>query len=71
MERAAHDGYIQCDAGRIDVRDPRHDPTDFLAVFGCAIGGTFKYKRVDLPPALRGVKPTQGWGPDLPPGTVP
>ena len=70
VERAARDGHILDEAGRIDVRDPRHDPADFLAVFRYEIGGTFKFERVDLPPALRGVKPTQGWRPDLPPGTV-
>ena len=70
MEKAARDGHILDEMGRLDVRDPRHDPADFLAVFDYAIGGVFKFERADLPPALRGVESTPWWRPDLPPGTV-
>ena len=59
MEKAVHDGYLSTEGSWVDVRDPRHDPADFLAVLRWAIG-TRTFKRVVLPPALRGVEPTHG-----------
>ena len=70
VERAACDGHILDEAGRLDVRDPRHDPADFLAVLGYAIGGGYDFERLDLPPALRRVEWTPWHRPDPPPGTV-
>lgn len=53
-------GHLLDEKGRLDLRDPRHDPADFLAVLEEAFGGgSFRYREeVRLPQALRGVEPT-------------
>lgn len=70
MERAERDGHLLSEGGRLDVRDPRHDAADFLALLMWEVGGDFKFRRVVLPPALRGVEPTRGRAPPYREGVV-
>ena len=58
LEEAERDGYLLSEGCRLEVRDPRHDPADFLAVLRWVVHRDFS--RVVLPPALRGVEPTPG-----------
>ena len=66
LEKAERDGHLLGEEGRLNLRDPRHDPADFLAVLVWDNGGF--YERLELPPALRAVKPTPMIRP--PPGVV-
>ena len=68
LDVAERDGHLLGEEGRVNLRDPRHDPADFLAVLVWSIRGF--YERLELPPALRGVKPTPLTAPRLPPGVV-
>ena len=68
MERAVREGLLG-EEGGLDLRDPRHDPADFLAVL-VWVNGSF-YERLELPSALRAVKPTPMIRPPpMPPGVV-
>ena len=57
VETAERLGHLMDEMGRLDLRDPRHDPADFLAALGHAFGGY--HERLELPPSLRGVEPTR------------
>ena len=71
MERAARDGYLPEIFGQRNLRDPRHDPAEFLAVLDCVIQAVpFRWHLLDLPPALRGVEPTPWTSGPLSPGAV-
>ncbi len=71
MERAERDGHLPEMFGRRNLRDPRHDPADFLAVLDCVILAIpFRWHLLDLPPALHGVEPTPWTSGPLSPGAV-
>ena len=67
---AVRDGRLADDWGSVALRDPRHDPAEFLTVLLWAVGGTFRYAEVDLPPSLRGIETIRGVARPLPPGVV-
>ena len=65
MDRAERDGFLPAMSGHWKLRDPRHDPRDFLVVL-------FWPGDVDaelLPPALR-VEPAPFIPADIPDGAV-
>ena len=68
LEWAEREGHLLDEGGGVDLRDPRHDPADFLAVL--VWPNESSYERLELPPALRGVKPTPMIRPRMPPGVV-
>ena len=68
LDEAERDGLLLGEEGGLHLRDPRHDPADFIALLVWENGG--RYERLELPPALRGVKPTPLTTPRLPAGVV-
>ena len=52
MARAVRDGYLPQMNGHWDLRDPRHDPAEFLVVLVWP-GARIDDEVIQLPPALR------------------
>ena len=69
LELAEREGHLLGEEGGLHLRDPRHDPADFLALLGWQ--SSLFYEHLELPPALRAVKPTPiRRPPRMPPGVV-
>ena len=68
LKRAARDGYLLGEEGRVALPDPLHSAGDFLAVLIWAVGG--RRELLDLPSTLRAVEPAPLVQPRLPAGTV-
>lgn len=68
LERDSLDAHaILMEEGRLDMRDPRRDPADFLAMIHWILDvGPFRPHLLELPPALRRVEPT-AWKRSNPP----
>ena len=59
LERERGGFSVQMEEGRLDMRDPRRDPADFLAMIRWILNvSVFRPHLLELPPALRRVEPT-------------
>ena len=68
-EIIADGGVYREVGGRWRLRDPWHDPADFLRALWLIIGDV-SWDAEGLPAALRGVEPTAFEASELPPGAI-